>query len=250
MNFNHVYTIDAIEGLKQLEDNSVDLIFTDPPYNININYGQGLYKDNLSEDKYLDWCHEWQTLCLSKLKDTGSLYLMHYPDVCAFWMVDLKEKACFRKWISWVYSSNIGHSKSNFTTAHRTILYFTKTDKYIFNALADPQPYKNPNDKRVKKLIENGRKGVTPYDWWDFQLVKNVSKQKTMWENQIPVNLVERVVKMSTNKGDLVVDPFMGSGTTAEAAYLNGRNYIGFDINPESVSQTKKRVGISMAEHV
>jgi site-specific DNA-methyltransferase (adenine-specific) len=234
--------MDAIEGLKQLDDGSVDLVFADPPYNIGIQYGGGLYKDNLSAEEYMDLSKDWWTECYRVLNATGSFYVMQYPYVISKWLSTLEDIGfIYRKTIAWVFSSNIGNSKRNFTTAHRDILFMTKSKEYTFNALADPQPYKNPNDKRIKKLIENGKTGTNCYDWWDIQLVKNISKEKTEWENQIPLSLVERVIKMSSCSGDLVLDPFMGSGTTAEAACKNGRNYIGFDINPKSKIITKIR---------
>ena len=96
------------------------------------------------------------------------------------------------------------------------------------------QPYKNPNDKRVKKLIENGSQGTRLYDWFsDIQIVKNVSKEKTGHPCPVPVALMERIILLTTNEGDTVMDPFMGSGTTAIACMNTNRNYIGFEIDKQ-----------------
>lgn len=240
---NKVETIPAEEGLKKIVPNTIDLIFTDPPYNIGVNYGDGQYKDNLSPADYMELSKVWWSECYRVLKPTGSIYIMQYPYIISKWITTLENIGfVYRKTISWVYNSNIGHSKVNFTTAHRDILFMTKSDSYTFNFLADPQPYKNPNDKRIKERIENGQIGTNCYDWLNFQLVKNVSREKTEWENQIPLALVERVVKISSNPEDIVLDPFMGSGTTAIAAYKNNRNYLGFDINPKSEILTNERI--------
>jgi len=240
LNINTVYNMDAMEGLKQLDDGSVDLVFADPPYNIGIQYGEH-WDDSMPDEEYLEWCLEWIGLCYAKLKTTGSMYLMHYPTVAAMWFNSINYMK-LKHWITWNYSSNIGHSKTNYTTAQRTILYYTVSNKYTFNALADPQPYKNPKDKRIQERMARGHVGTTPYNWWPFELVKNVSKEKTDWKNQIPLALVERIVKISSNPGDLVLDPFMGSGTAAVAANKNGRDYIGFDLDPKSIPTTKERI--------
>lgn len=227
--------------LFEMPKDSVDLVFTDPPYNIGVNYGK--YKDNLTTEEYMLISRKWWEGCYRVLRQTGSIYVLHYPDVCSKWLSFLEEIGfIYRKWISWIYSSNIGHSKTNYTTAHRTILFMTKSDNYTFNSLADPQPYKNLNDKRIKERIKNGHIGITPYDWWNIELVKNTSKEKTEWKNQIPLDLVERIIKISSNEGDVVLDPFMGSGTTAVAANINKRKYIGFDIDPKSKEITEERI--------
>jgi DNA modification methylase len=149
-----------------------------------------------------------------------------------------------RRWLTWTYPSNVGQSPRNWTRASRAILFATKGDDYTFNPYADPQPFRNPDDQRIQALIAEGREGVTPYDWWEFNLVKNVSAEKTGWENQLPLALVERIVKTSSNEGDIVLDPFMGSGTTAEAATRNKRRWLGFDRNPDSSVVTAARLEV------
>ena len=94
-----------------------------------------------------------------------------------------------------MYPSNIGHSKKKFTTAHRSILWLVKDNPKIYMDRVT-QPYKNPTDKRVKKLIESGRKGTHLYNWWEINLVKNVSKDKKHYVNQIPNEVLKRLPEL------------------------------------------------------
>ena len=115
------------------------------------------------------------------------------------------------QWISWVYPSNIGHSKRKFTTAHRTILWLVKDNPKV-NIDAVTQPYKNPTDKRVRELIKSGKKGTHLYDWWEINLVKNVSKDKKQYVNQIPSEVLKRLILTTTDSKDKVLDPACGAG--------------------------------------
>lgn len=236
---NRAHQADCLEALQALPESSIDLVFTDPPYNIGIKYEQG-NTDNLPTEVYFSWCAQWFMACHRVLKPGGALYVMHYPEIAARWKTQLDMMFTFRRWITWVYNSNIGHSNGNWSRSHRAILYYIKgSNPLYFNGEADPQPYKNPNDIRVKHI---GKNGTTPYDWWEYNLVKNVSEDKTEWANQLPVALVKRVVMSSCPEEGVVCDPFMGSGTTAEAAVLAGRQWIGFDVSNKAVSITSNRL--------
>lgn len=148
----------------------------------------------------------------------------------------------FKRWLTWHYPTNTGHSKKNYTRTQDSILFYTKGDNYTFNKELVVQPYKNPTDKRVRKLIESGKKGTGPYDVFTFNLVKNVSKEKTEHIAQLPLSLVEIFVKASSNPGELVFDPFLGSGTTAVAAKKNGRHYLGCETSKKYVDISEKRL--------
>jgi DNA modification methylase len=232
---------EAVEVMASIEDASVDLVFADPPYNIGVRYSTE-YRDSMPEDVYFEWCRRWFTEVSRILKITGSFYVMNYPEVCARWKPMLDELLTFRNWITWCYPTNTGHAQGHWTRASRAILFYTRSDSYTFNGLADAQPFRNPEDKRIKRLIEEGQPGVTPYDWWEHDVVKNVSGEKTHWANQVPLALVERIVKTSSNPGDVVLDPFLGSGTTAVAAHRNGRSFIGVDRIEDAIHITRARL--------
>ena len=204
---NKIYNIDFREGLK-LIDEEIGLIATDPPYNINFKYDT--YSDDLTEDEYIELLCEFQNYPLA---------IIHYPEETMKYFVP--SLGIPDEVVAWCYNSNISRQ-------FRLINFYNC--KVDFNKVK--QPYKNPNDKRIRKRIENGSKGTRLYDWFnDIQLVKNVSKEKTEHPCQVPVELMERIILLTTNEGDLVVDPFMGSGTTAIACINTNRRFIGFEID-------------------
>jgi len=146
----------------------------------------------------------------------------------------------FKRWITWHYPINIGHSPKNYTRSQRSILFCVKGENYKFNRDDIAVPYRNPNDKRIKNLIKSGSKGRAPYDVFQFNIVKNVSREKTKHPCQIPQKFLEVLIKASSDKGDTVLDPFAGSFSTCLTAMRLGRNSIGIDINPEFVEIGRK----------
>jgi DNA modification methylase len=226
---NFVHVGDCIEYMNKLPDKCVDLIITDPPFNIGKKYEA--YTDKLGFEEYIEWCKKWLDECIRILKDEGSFYLFNYPENNAYLKIYLDKKLKFRRWLTWHYNTNTGHSKRNYTRTQHSILFYTKSDKYVFNKTEVVQPYKNPTDKRIRKLIANGSNGTGPYDTFIFNIVKNVSKEKTEHIAQLPLALVDIFVRASSKKNQLVFDPFLGSGTTAVAAKKNGRNYLGCEIS-------------------
>lgn len=214
---NKIYNMPFQEGMKDLPH--VDMIITDPPYNINFKYGQ--YKDTMAEEEYVKLIQELKGYPLA---------IIHYPEETMRYFVPALGAP--QEVIVWAYNSNLPRQS-------RLINFYNC--KVDFNAVK--QPYKNPNDKRVKKLIEKGSKGTRSYDWFsDIQLVKNVSKEKNH-PCPVPVELMERIIKMTTKEGDTVLDPFMGGGTTAIACLNTGRNYIGFEIDSDYCKLAEERIG-------
>lgn len=235
---NQVYHLDCLDGFKALPEESLSLVFADPPYNLGKNYGAASF-DSIPDNAYFSWCMQWFLAIWRTLVPGGAVYLMQYPEAAAKWKQQLDPLFTFRRWITWVYPSNIGHSGDNWRRSHRAILYYTKgSSPLFFDGEADPQPYKNPNDRRVAHL---GKEGTTPYDWWLYDLVKNVSPDKTEWPNQLPAELVRRIILTSCPGDGVVCDPFIGSGTTAMAAIKAERAWIGFDIEARACQITKER---------
>lgn len=227
--------------MEKMPSESIDLIITDPPFNIGKDYG-GVYNDKKDAADYIRWCKKWLTECIRLLKPTGSLYLFNYPENNAYLLPFLQSKMIFKRWMTWHYPTNTGHSKSNFTRTQHSIIFCTKTKIATFNRDSIAEPYKNPKDKRIIERLKKGSKGRAPYDVFHFNLVKNVSKDKTEHPCQIPVSLIKIFIKASSNEGDVVLDPFGGSFSTAAAAKELNRNSISIEINPKYVEIGKKRL--------
>ncbi len=199
-----------------------DIIITDPPYNINYKYPD--YKDNMNDIDYINLLNNMQFY---------SSVIIHYPEIICNQVCEALGRV--NKIISWCYNNN-GSSK-----AHRSIAFF--------NCMPDfkkvKQPYKNPNDKRIKNLIEKGSEGARMYDWFnDIQMIKNVSKEKCNdFTNQIPIKLLERIILLTTNENDVILDPFFGSGSIYQACLNTNRKCIGIEISNKHIEIFKKRYG-------
>ncbi len=232
---------DCVEELKKISDGSIDLIVTDPPFNIGKKYNS--YIDNKSKKEYLNWCVSWLKECVRVLKNGGALYLFNYPENNAYLMSFLDENLTFKRWMTWHYPVNTGMSPTNFTRSQHSILFYIKGEKpKVFNKDEIAEPYRNPTDKRIQERMKNGSKGKTPYDVFQFNLVKNVSKDKTEHPCQIPVQLLEIFIKASSNKGDLILDPFGGSFSTAHACKKLDRNSISIEIDEYYCKIGRKRL--------
>lgn len=234
MNKNHqIIHGDCVEELKKLNSQSVDCVITDPPFNIGFKYDA--YKDNMSHGDYISWCETWLTECIRVMKNEASLYIINYPENNAYILPFLQQHLYFKRWLTWHYPTNIGQSKNNYTRSQHSILFCTKGENPTFNKDDIAEPYRNPNDKRIKKLIEGGSKGKTPYDVIVMNRVKNVSKEKTIHPCQIPIDLLSIFIKASTNEGDVVLDPFGGSFSTAKACNLLNRKSISIELDKKYV---------------
>ena len=224
--------------IKLINDNSLDIFYkltneyndkniiivSDPPFNINYKYNT--YSDNMDEDSYFEMLDFF-------FKDYPSV-VIHYPEQLyklSFQIGKFPEKV-----ISWVYNSNTGKQ-------HRDIAFFDiKPDMSKVR-----QPYKNPNDKRIKERIAKGCKGAKLYDWWNVNQVKNVSKEKTEHPCQMPLEVMKNIIGILPDDC-LIIDPFMGSGTTGLAVLeMNkeqhvDRDFIGIELDEKYFNIAKERI--------
>ena len=193
-------------------------IVSDPPYNQNYHYST--YADSLETEEYRQ--------LLSVFKDRKSI-VVSYPEETINLMGGFLGRA--EQVVSWVYPSNTAKQ-------HRLITWFNcKPDMRKIT-----QPYKNPTDKRIAARIAEG-KACKLYDWWEINQVKNVSKKNNPHPCPIPLEIARRIILLTTREGDLVCDPFSGSGTTLLAAKMTGRRYLGFDIDPVYVKYSQEELG-------
>ena len=229
---NRIFNKDVLLVLKELPDNSIDMVYGDPDYNVGINYAGSNYTKRWNE--YIEWYIELTRESLRVLKPTGNLFMMNYPKQNAYLRVKYLDSAAYdvQDYV-WVYNTNVGHSPRRFTTAHRSILHATKSKENNFFKENVAEPYKNPTDKRILQRIADGNSGRMPYSWFYFDLVKNVSKDKTFHACQIPLPLVEMLIKSCTNPGDNVFVLFGGSGSELVLCKKLKRDYISCEIHKE-----------------
>ncbi|MDR0820236.1 MAG: site-specific DNA-methyltransferase [Endomicrobium sp.] len=139
------------------------------------------------------------------LKSEGNLFMINYPKQNAYLRVKYLDSRAYNVFdYVWVYNTNVGHSHKKFTTAYRSILHATKSKNNNFYKDQVTVSYQNPTDRRIQQRIAEGSNGRMPYSWWYYDLVKNVSKDKTFHSCQIPLGLVKMLIKSSTKKNDLV----------------------------------------------
>ena len=238
---NKVYKGDILDLLKNLESDSIDMVFGDPDYNVGINYAGNNYTKNF--DEYIEWYIELSKECMRVLKDSGNVFMMNYPKQNAHLRVKYLDKHFphINDYV-WVYPTNVGHSKKRFTTAHRSILHVRKSKDNNFYGNAVAQPFKNPTDKRIMERIKNGAKGRMPYSWFEFNLVKNVSKEKTIHACQIPQKLFEMLLDSSTLENDNVLILFGGSGSEVDICLKKGRNFFTAEIHPKYIKLIEERI--------
>lgn len=229
---NKVLNDDVLKVLKQLPDGSVDMVYGDPDYNVGINYAGKNYTTKWNE--YINWYIELAKESMRVLKPTGNLFMINYPKQNAHLQVKYLDDNTYdvQNYV-WTYNTNVGHSPKRFTTAHRSILHCRKTKNNNFYKDQVAVPYKNPTDKRILNNLANGSKGRMPYSWFYFDLVKNVSKDKTFHACQIPLPLVEMLIISCTQDNDDVFILFGGSGSEIVLCKNLKRNFISCEIHPD-----------------
>ena len=225
-----VFPRDVFDLLKELPDKSVDIVYGDPDYNVGVKYGDKSYTRTFNE--YIEWYIELARESLRVLKDTGNIFFVNYPKQNAYLRVRYLDKVCYDiRDYAWVYNSNVGHTPKHFTTAHRSILHCRKTKDNKFYKDNVAVSYQNPTDRRILRNLANGSKGRMPYDWLYFNLVKNVSKEKTFHACQIPQKLSELLIKSCTMPNDIVLILFGGSGSEIEVCKVLNRRFISAEID-------------------
>jgi len=237
---NRIICGDCIEVLGRVRRPFAGLIFADPPFNIGYKYDK--YKDKLKKENYIAWTKDWMTVCKKVLKPNGSFYIAIGDEYAANVKIIADELGLvLRNWIIWHYTFG-QQSKNKFARSHTHIFYFVKDKKnFTFNDYAVRIPSDRQllyNDKRANPA------GKMPDDVWNgYSRVCGTFKERLGWHPcQMPENLLKRIIAVSSNLSDCVLDPFSGSGTTLAAAYQLGRNYVGIDISEKYVKNAEKRL--------
>lgn len=234
MNDVKIFNGDALELLKDIKSESIDLIIADPPYNLGKNYGNN--HDLIGFDDYLSFSNEWLKEASRILKPNGSIYAFMGVRFISYIydILDRKLDLFFNSWICWHYTQGIG-KRLGFSPRHDDILFFTKSENFTFNL----------DDVRIPQKFyreRNNMRGANPGDVWAFSHVHYCNSNRQNHPTQKPEGLIERMVLASSNPGDTILDPFAGSGTTLRVCQQLNRNCIGFEINPEYVEMINERL--------
>ena len=240
---------DSLEVLAQIKPNSVDLIFADPPYGIGKDFG--VVKDSFANvSDYQNWAVLWIDECMRILKATGTMYFMSSTQFMPALDRYVDDKYHVINRIIWVYDSSGVQSKSKYGSLYEPILMVThnQNTKYTFN-YQDIMVEARTGAER--KLIDYRKTPPQPYSTmkvpgnvWDFSRVRYKMDEYENHPTQKPEALLERIILASSNKGDLVLDPFSGSFATSAVAVRLGRLAVGIDINPDYYKIGLRRTGI------
>ena len=229
-----LYEGDCIEVMRALPPESVDLVFADPPFNLGKKYASGI-DDSLSESEYLAWCHLWLEEAIRLLRDGGSLFLYNLPRWNLLLAGYLAQKLTFRHWIAVDMKASMPIS-GRLYPAHYSLLYFVKGKK---PATFHPDRLPIAGCRHCGRDVKDygGHKktlnpmGLNMTDMWtDISPVRH-KRYKTRRANELPLKLLDRVISMASNPGDVVLDPFGGSGTTYTVAELTGRRWVGAELD-------------------
>jgi site-specific DNA-methyltransferase (adenine-specific) len=240
-----VFCEDALSGMRRIPDRTVDLIIADPPYGLGKDYGND--SDKLEASAYLRWTERWIDIALPKLKPAGSLYIFltwrYAPEI----FVMLKQRMTMINEIIWDRRvPSMGGSTRSFTSVHDTIGLFALQKGYYFDLDSVRIPYDPETKKARSRSIFVGSKwlevGYNPKDLWSVSRLHREHPEREDHPTQKPLEIVERMVKASCPPGGLVLDPFMGTGTTAVAARRNGRRFVGFELNPDYCAAIERRL--------
>lgn len=244
-----IYHGDAIEVLKYIPNESIDLIFVDPPYNIGKDFAGR--KDKWETDEaYLKWCYEWIDLCISKLKPNGSIYLMTSTQFMPYFDLYVRDKLTILSRIVWTYDSSGAQAKKFYGSMYEPILFCVKDkNNYTFNSKDIMVEAKSGSQR---KLIDYRKNPPQPYNTekvpgnvWNFVRVRYRMDEYENHPTQKPISLLERIIKASSNEGDVVLDPFSGTFTTCYVAKQLNRKFIGIEIQEDYLKIGLRRLEIA-----
>jgi len=253
LELNKIYHLDCFDFLRQVDNNFVDLAIIDPPYNMK----KAEWDTFISQEDFLKFTYQWIDALIPKLKTNGSLYIFNTPFNAAFILQYLvSKKMIFQNWITWDKRDGLGASKRKYSNGQETILFFTKSTKHTFNYEDIRIPYDSTNrmiHASKKGILKNGKRwypnpsGKFCGEVWHITSERHKTKlngkvQKMQHLTPKPSDLIERIIKASSNVGDVVLDCFVGSGTTAVISKKMSRNYIACEKNKEYYNLSLKNL--------
>ncbi len=258
LTLDRLYPGDCLKGLKEIRTGSVDLVFADPPFNIGYEYD--VYNDKQDAEQYLDWSKQWIAEIHRVLKPEGTFWLAIGDEFAAELKVTAHREVGFhfRNWVIWYYTFGV-HCKKKFARSHAHLFYFVKNAKSFtfndqpirvpsarqttyFDTRADPKG-RMPDDTWILRPQDHPEGFAAENDTWYFPRVCGTFKERAGWHGcQMPEQLLGRIIRACSNPGDVVLDPFGGSGTTLVVAKKLDRRYLGFELSEDYVAQIQSRL--------
>jgi site-specific DNA-methyltransferase (adenine-specific) len=240
--WNVVHHGDILEILRQYPDNSIDLVFADPPYNLDKSYN--VYNDERRQEVYLNWCNEWLKEYIRILKPTGSLFVLNLPRWAMYHAAFLNQYLYFQNWIVW---NALSEPRGKLMPAHYGLLFYTKhpTD-FIFNY----DQFKDIDSHiyclrasciRRRKLSGSDEKEPLTDIWSDIYRIKH-RRDRDYHPCQLPDALMERIIRLTTHEGGIVLDALAGTGTSAIVASRLGRRYVAVDVDETYVQIIEEKL--------
>lgn len=235
-NWGKLYHGDCLDLMQNMDDGCVDLIFADPPFNLNKLYPSNI-DDNLKSDEYLKWCEKWLDKCIRILKPGGSFFIWNLPKWNTHLSGYLNHRLTFRHWIAVDIKYTLP-IKGRLYPSHYSLLYYCKGEKpntfhpdrlpmdicpHCIGDLKDYGGYKNKMNPDGINLTDV---------WLDIPPVRHKKYKKRNGSNELSIKLLDRIIEMASDEGDIVFDPFGGSGTTYAVAEIKKRKWIGVEVGP------------------
>jgi DNA modification methylase len=258
MDENRLITGDCIRGMKAQPEASVDLIFADPPFNIGYQYD--VYDDEKEAEAYLNWTRRWGAEVVRLLKPTGTFWLAIGDEFAAeLKLIFQRELHLFcRSWVIWYYTFGV-NCRRKFNRSHAHLFHFVKDrENFTFNADAVRVPSARqlvyadsranpkgrlPDDTWILRPQDLPDGFPAADDTWYYPRVCGTFRERAGWHGcQMPEQLLGRIIKVSSNSGELVLDPFAGSGTTLAAAKKLGRRWLGFELSKDYAARAQERL--------
>ncbi|HBL44880.1 site-specific DNA-methyltransferase [Gimesia sp.] len=258
--FNQIHIQDCITGMQELEAESIDLAFADPPFNIGYEYDQ--YEDRLESEQYLDWCQLWLKEVERLLKPDGTFWLAIGDEYAAELKVMMQRElglTC-RSWVIWYYTFGV-NCKNKFSRSHAHLFYMVKDPKqFTFNAddpairvpsarqlvygdkRANPKG-RLPDDTWILRPQDIPESFQSEEDTWYFPRINGTFKERQGWHGcQMPEQLLGRIIRACSHPEEVVLDPFSGSGTTLAVAKKLERQFVGFELSQEYGARAQQRL--------
>jgi site-specific DNA-methyltransferase (adenine-specific) len=263
LELDRLYPGDCLERFRDVEDASIDLVFADPPFNIGYDYD--VYNDSREADQYIAWTRQWGREVKRVLRPTGTFWLAIGDEFAAELKCVFHRELglSLRNWVVWYYTFGV-HCTRKFSRSHAHLFYFTKDPKqYTFNdeairvpsarqlVYADRRAHPQgrlPDDTWILRPQDVPEGFSADSDTWYFPRVCGTFRERAGWHGcQMPEQLLGRIIRACSNEGDVVLDPFGGSGTTLVVAKKLRRHYLGFELSPEYAARIETRLQAARA---